>query len=136
MKRTLSRIGEIILQSDTEYAEFLLGITSFITGIWLFLPFCHRHFVCGIGKEVSPETLGTLLTLSGVTKFIGILRGRLTLRQLSCFIAMFVWWFISFIFIFNNSSHCALIRDPLAPIMIVLGSFNALIQFKLRLVPR
>jgi hypothetical protein len=135
MKTLKRRLQEIILESDTEYAEFLLGMTSLITGIWLFLPFCHPYFTSGLGSTAKPEVWGSLLSFSGATKFIGVLRGKLNLRQTSCFVAMFVWWFISCVFISEGGSACV-VKQPMAPIMAVLGLFNALIYIKLRLVPR
>ena len=128
-------IGDIILRTDTEYTEFLLGMVSLMTGIWLFMPFCHSHFQGSLGTTAKPEVWGSLLLFSGATKFIGILRGRLGLRQHSCFIAMFVWWFISCVFLTENTRACTL-GQPLAPIMIVLGLFNALIYIKLKMVIR
>jgi hypothetical protein len=133
--KLVKHIGNIIFRTDTEYTEFLLGMVSIITGIWLFIPFAETYFQRGLGSAAKPELWGTLLLFSGLTKFIGVLRGRLSFRQTSCLIATFVWVFISVVFLTEDPSVCT-VGQPLAPIMIVLGFFNALIYIKLRLVPR
>lgn len=135
--KTLQRIGYIILQSSTEYAEFLLGVISLLTGFWLVLPFCRSHFAASsISSCVKPEIWGALLLFSGAAKFIGVLRTKLGLRQASCFIAMFVWWFVALILASGDDAWSCAQGCPLTPMMAVMGLFNALIYIKLRLVSK
>jgi len=129
--KAAKRISDILLRSDTEYTEFILGIISFLTGIWLFLPFCHPYFIGTMGQAAKPEVWGTMLVFSGVTKFIGVLRGRLGLRQVSCFLALLVWWFLGVVFV---TGPC--LTNPLGLLMFVFGMFNAFIYIKLTLVAR
>lgn len=106
-----------------------MGVISFLTGIWLFMPYCHSHFVGALGHAAKPEVWGTMLVSSGLTKFVGVLRGRLGLRQTSCFLALIVWWFLGALFIEG-------LANPISPLMFLFGTVNALIYIKLTLVAR
>lgn len=133
--KLLRHIGNILLQSETEYAEFLLGTLSLFTGLWLFFPACHALFD-GAHMHVaplSPELWGGLLTFAGATKFIGVMLQSLPIRKLSCFIAIVVWLFLGTLFIQNNPTLCRQSGGPLAPMMLTLACFNGAIYVKLQL---
>lgn len=131
MKQVVARIIEVLFRRDTEYAELLLGVLSFLTGVWLFLPYCHSAFCPGWGLDAQPELWGGLLLFTGSTKLIGVFWRLCNLRKLSCMLATIVWLFLATSFMqLPNPALCVIA----APLCFVLGVFNGLIYTKLHLV--
>ena len=129
----MKRLEEIILHSDTEYAEFLLGVLSLITGFWLCTPF-YSIAAVGVSFACHPKLWGCMLLCAGLMKYIGVLRGKLGMRRASCAIAMLIWWFLAAGYIVPTPFPVCSPKHPLISTMLGLGLFNALIYVKLSLV--
>ena len=131
----MKRLEEILLHSDTEYAEFLLGILSIVTGMWLCVP---AYSVPAIARPFITfvPLWGILLMCAGALKYVGVLRGRLGMRRLSCALAMLLWWFMAtgYIMLYPVVTHTP--KHPLISTMLGLGLFNAMIYIKLSSVRR
>lgn len=128
-------LGDMLFRADTEYAELLLGVLSTFTGLWLLVPAYH----CGIHESavctaVQPEVWGVCLSVAGLTKIIGIWKGKLGTRLFSCKLACFVWLFLCAALLTTNRPLMERLSNPLAPITLILALANGAIHLKLGLV--
>jgi hypothetical protein len=129
-------LGDVIWRTDTQYTEFVLGILSLLTGIWLCLPISQPNFIAST-VPIPHQVWGFMLTVTGVFKFLGVLYPAIGLRIFSSFLATFVWYFLTFTFygIARKAGYCPA-TEPLMPITVILGSCNALIYIKLKVVSK
>lgn len=120
---------------ETENSEFSLGIVSMLFGVWFWLPICHSQLnklLLGINTTNQPEILGTLLLVSGLFKFIGLCIGHYRIRKLSCIIAAFVWFFITFVMLCAvQLCWCDRLSNPIVLFTTIFGLHNGAILLNL-----
>jgi len=124
-----SRLFHILLATETDFAELLMGLISVVIGVWLITPAAHIGFSTFYVVHMLPEVWGTLLLTAGLLKLGGVYNSKLPLRKLSCLIATWVWGFVAFSF--YQAGLANLTGLPLAILMLV---FNGIIYIKLEVV--
>lgn len=127
----VNRLKELLLFTNTEYAELLLGVISTFTGIWLFFPVCHAGFCTWQTAKLIPESWGAMLVTAGTLKLYGVFHLKYKARKYSCFIATLVWLFLTITFFKSQQPEFCTMA---APITSVLTLFNSLIYIKLKAV--
>jgi hypothetical protein len=123
------RLCDIILRSNTEYAELLMSVISIISGFWLLTKWADPHFVVWGVSRSFPHMLGILLLLSGLFKFFGVYYSIVSIRKISCFLAALIWGILCITFIRSTVYHNYAISIPITG---VLALFNTLTYSKLR----
>jgi hypothetical protein len=90
------RIFQLLLGSETAFAELLMGVISITFGVWLTTPYAETRVVASLAHSPWLDRAGYALILSGLVKLIGVYLARPTYRAVSCLLAVMVWAPIGF----------------------------------------
>ncbi len=123
-------ILDFLLCADTRYAELLLGLISFIVGIWLCTVNAHQVFPLQKVTHHVPELWGIALIISGMLKIVGVFRSGMMLRKVSCLVASFVWIFLTCSF-YQATLHSVMLIGIVTGLM---AFYNAVIYIKLSVI--
>lgn len=126
----MHRLYQLIFNSNTEYAELLLGTTSLVMGFWLTLNVVHVSFMPIIIENGIPEIWGSVLMTSGLLKIVGVFYEQLFVRKVSCMLAAIVWLCLTLTLLDTRYTKIG------TPAIGVFALFNALIYIKLSIVRR
>jgi hypothetical protein len=122
----MTRVYELLLGSETVFAELLMGVISITFGVWLTTPAAEVRSNAAFVDSHMLETVGVLLCFAGLLKLVGVYRGRLGFRALSCLLAVVTWSPVAWCMLGGVSP--AKMGSMLSMIMAV---FNALVFVRL-----
>lgn len=127
-----NNVKYILFGTDSILLEFVMGVFSILTGVWLFTAYAHYAFSTGAYQDTPyPHLWGTILIIAGTLKLFGVNSMNIWCRWASCILASFSWCFITLQFYhyfnYNQQSSFGLI---VAALMALL---NASIVIRLRI---
>lgn len=112
------RLQMILLASDFVFTELITGVSLFLWGLWLAIPYWDTFkttptFLALQQLPIPEDIQGLIIMTVGLTVLVALLIEYNTLRIRATFAAMLIWLFLSAMFIGANVRSTATITYPI-----------------------